>query len=240
MPERLIGLVTACRSERKLRLLACAVIRHAPFHPDGRSVWDLLPESRWFAPGRPESRWNLNLREVVAAAEQHADGRATADEWETAQGIGSGADWAAVTCTPAYNCEPQPGCWLAYLPVAMVYVATLQQQEVTRRLLGYRDTFRVACPDGLHPGNGAAVCALIRDTLLGPQRRKPINLVWITASVRELAGVAYEGHQFDRLPVLADALEKAGCTDRAMLRHCREPGLHARGCWVLDRVLGLE
>ena len=48
-PERLAGLLAGCQSERKLRLLACAIVRHAPFHPDGRSAWDLLAESRWFA-----------------------------------------------------------------------------------------------------------------------------------------------------------------------------------------------
>jgi hypothetical protein len=42
---------------------------------------------------------------------------------------------------------------------------------------------------------------------------------------------------FDRLPVLADALEEAGCADPAILGHCRSPGLHVRGCWVVERLL---
>lgn len=43
-----------------------------------------------------------------------------------------------------------------------------------------------------------------------------------------------------RLAVLADALEEAGCTDTAILAHCRGAGPHVRGCWVLDLLLGKE
>ena len=40
------------------------------------------------------------------------------------------------------------------------------------------------------------------------------------------------------MPVLADALEEAGCQDAIILNHCREPGGHVRGCWVVDLLLG--
>ena len=43
---------------------------------------------------------------------------------------------------------------------------------------------------------------------------------------------------FERLPILADALEEAGCTDAAILGHLRGPGPHVRGCWVIDLLLG--
>jgi hypothetical protein len=43
---------------------------------------------------------------------------------------------------------------------------------------------------------------------------------------------------FDRLPVLADALEEAGCTNADILDHLRGPGPHARGCWAVDLLLG--
>ncbi|AMV25096.1 hypothetical protein VT84_11920 [Gemmata sp. SH-PL17] len=42
------------------------------------------------------------------------------------------------------------------------------------------------------------------------------------------------------MPILADALQDAGCADEALLAHCREPGAHVRGCWVVDLVLGRE
>ncbi len=39
------------------------------------------------------------------------------------------------------------------------------------------------------------------------------------------------------MPILADALEEAGCDNAEVLTHCREPGVHVRGCWVVDLVL---
>jgi hypothetical protein len=56
--------------------------------------------------------------------------------------------------------------------------------------------------------------------------------------VRTLAGSIYEDRGFDRLPILADALEEAGCTEAELLAHLRGRGPHVRGCWVLDLLLG--
>jgi hypothetical protein len=53
-----------------------------------------------------------------------------------------------------------------------------------------------------------------------------------------LAESIYDDRAFDRLPILADAVEEAGCTDIDILIHCRGPGPHARGCWVVDAILG--
>jgi hypothetical protein len=53
-----------------------------------------------------------------------------------------------------------------------------------------------------------------------------------------LAQSIYEGRAFDLLPVLADALEGAGCTDADLLGHLCGPGPHVRGCWALDLLLG--
>src|SRR5438270_262087 len=57
-------------------------------------------------------------------------------------------------------------------------------------------------------------------------------------TVVNLARGTYDGHAFERTPVLADALEDAGCTDPDLLGHLRGPGPHARGCWVVDALLG--
>ena len=54
------------------------------------------------------------------------------------------------------------------------------------------------------------------------------------------AQAIYDDRALERLPVLADALEEAGCTDAAILEHCRGPGPHVRGCWVIDLLLGKE
>jgi hypothetical protein len=53
-----------------------------------------------------------------------------------------------------------------------------------------------------------------------------------------LAQAIYNDRAPDRLPILADALEEAGCSDAAILGHCRGPGPHIRGCWVVDLILG--
>ncbi len=64
-----------------------------------------------------------------------------------------------------------------------------------------------------------------------------------TAGTGEVAGLAralYDGRCFTGLSLLADALEKAGCTDMVVLAHARGAGPHVRGCWLLDLVLGLR
>jgi hypothetical protein len=63
---------------------------------------------------------------------------------------------------------------------------------------------------------------------------RPVLAVPASALVRKLAQAIYEERAFDRLPLLADALEDDGCTNADVLSHCREPGEHARGCWVVD------
>ncbi|HYH67576.1 MAG TPA: hypothetical protein VD866_22960 [Urbifossiella sp.] len=55
-----------------------------------------------------------------------------------------------------------------------------------------------------------------------------------------LARGMYESRDFGPMPVLADALEDAGCADADVLAHCRGDGPHVRGCWVVDLVLGQE
>jgi hypothetical protein len=61
---------------------------------------------------------------------------------------------------------------------------------------------------------------------------------WRTETAVSLAQGMYEARDFTPMPVLADALEDAGCTEAGILAHCRKPGLHVRGCWVVDLVLG--
>jgi hypothetical protein len=83
--------------------------------------------------------------------------------------------------------------------------------------------------------------ALARDVFGNPFR--PITLAadflrWGGGMVPKLARAIYDDRAFGQLPVLADALEDAGCTDPAILAHCRGPGPHVRGCWVLDLLLG--
>jgi hypothetical protein len=68
----------------------------------------------------------------------------------------------------------------------------------------------------------------------------PAVLAWNGGTVGRLAQAIYEERGFDRLPILADALEEAGCGNADMLSHCREQGTHVRGCWVVDLLLGKQ
>jgi CheY-like chemotaxis protein len=67
----------------------------------------------------------------------------------------------------------------------------------------------------------------------------PGFLTWGGGTIPKLACAISEEGAFQYLPVLGDALEEAGCTNAEVLSHCRQPGGHRRGCWVLDRVHAL-
>jgi hypothetical protein len=80
--------------------------------------------------------------------------------------------------------------------------------------------------------------ALLRDIFGNPFRPVEADPAWLTSDVVALARGIYEEKAFDRMPILADALQDAGCNNDDVLAHCREPGEHVRGCWVVDLVLG--
>ena len=63
---------------------------------------------------------------------------------------------------------------------------------------------------------------------------------WLTDTVLALARQMYESRDFGAMPILADALQDAGCDSADILGHCRGPGPHVRGCWVVDLVLSKE
>lgn len=63
---------------------------------------------------------------------------------------------------------------------------------------------------------------------------------WHDGTIPKLAQSIYDDRAFDSLPILADALEEAGCNAPDILAHCRGSGPHVRGCWVLDLLLGKE
>ncbi len=81
---------------------------------------------------------------------------------------------------------------------------------------------------------------LLRCILGNPFRPRALDPGWLTWSdgtVDHLARAIREERRFADLPVLADALEDAGCESRELLAHCRQPGGHAPGCWALDLLL---
>jgi hypothetical protein len=158
---------------------------------------------------------------AIAVAERFADGDATAAELARAR-------------------------WEAFeLPV-------LQSPDRTVRRLAQaaHDAATAAGVDLWHEGldrwgfddmaEGVIQAPLLRDLIGNPFRPVTFNPSWRSwdgGTVRDLAATMYSAKAFDRMPVLADALEDAGCTDADILRHCRGPGPHVRGCWVVDLIL---
>lgn len=88
-----------------------------------------------------------------------------------------------------------------------------------------------------------AQAVIIRDILGNPFRPVALDPSWLAwndgTSVR-LAKTIHQGRAYEMLPILADALEDAGCQDSAVLEHCRQATPHFLGCWVIDLLLGKE
>jgi hypothetical protein len=81
---------------------------------------------------------------------------------------------------------------------------------------------------------------LLRCIFGDPFRPAAIEAAWRSDTAQALARQMYESRDFSAMPILADALQDAECEDAELLGHCRGPGTHARGCWVVDLVLGKE
>ena len=85
---------------------------------------------------------------------------------------------------------------------------------------------------------GQAQAALLRDIVGNPFRPIAADPKWLTSAVVGIARTIYDGRDFSAMPVMADALEEAGCDYADVLAHCRGDGPHTRGCWVVDLLLG--
>jgi hypothetical protein len=80
---------------------------------------------------------------------------------------------------------------------------------------------------------------LLRDIVGNPFRPATFDPAWRTSTVVAVTRGMYESRDFSAMPILADALQDAGCTSDDILDHCRDPKQpHVRGCWVVDLVLG--
>ena len=158
-------------------------------------------------------------RAAVEAAENFADGLAGSDELRAArlacQGAGSQASWYTAATNPeiaARNAARSAQAGVASNPFLGTEAAELLAQA-----------------------------SLVRE-IFGPQSHRQITVdpIWLTPTVVQLARTNYDNRAFDQLPSLADELEKVGCMSQDILAHCRRPGPHVRGCWVIDLVLGKE
>ena len=217
--EVMLSSVGCKGTERKVRLFSVACCR---------GVWDLLPDE-----------WCKN---AVALAEQFADGQATDQERQNAHALGM------ELLGPGDPRNEPRGAALGTLgqPAAQHDGATPLFAEAfgtaSAAVLAYansRTASDIATWHVFREQAESLQLAFLRD-IFGPLpfRSVTIDRAWTTVTVTSLAQTIYDERAFDRLPILADALEDAGCTNRDILDHCRQPGEHARGCWVVDLVLG--
>jgi hypothetical protein len=79
---------------------------------------------------------------------------------------------------------------------------------------------------------------LLHDIMGNPFRPVSAAAAWLTPTALSFARRMYDSRDFSPMPILADALQDAGCANDDVLGHCRGEGPHVRGCWVVDLVLG--
>jgi hypothetical protein len=166
-------------------------------------------------------------RRAVETAERYADGLAGEDELRGA------SDAARPAVTPAAGDQ---------LDRAAVAACNTTERWAMLAAVGASASSARVTPDRGESLGGR--CDLLRDIFGNPfQSRSPFRWVvveprWLTSTVVALARSVYDERAFDRLPILADALQDAGCESADVLDHCRGEGVHARGCWAVDLVLG--
>jgi hypothetical protein len=166
--------------------------------------------------------WHLltddRSRRAIEVTERFADGEASEEElgraWEAAGAVNPSEHGSAAR-HPAWRAAHTAAWCVAELDVH------------TR---GNWSVFQTVAGD--------AACVVLRDVFGNFFRPREADPRWLTFTVVSLANSVYTERAFDCLPILADALEEAGCTDAAVLGHLRGPGPHARGCWVIDLLLG--
>jgi hypothetical protein len=225
-PESMLEFLKGKASDRKLRLFACGCCRR---------MWSLLDDDRkrmLVNDGKMAAEMAKKDahrdRMAVELAEKCADGQAeyaelqalypSADDKEDADCHGAGSDAAWTAKASAYHARF----------LAMYFGPT-----------SYPPGAKLRSPSKLeHDREQSAQCAVIRDIFGNPFHPIDIDPSWLTPQVVALAQEIFDYRAFDRLPSLADALEEAGCDDQEILDHCRGPGPHLRGCWVVDLILG--
>jgi hypothetical protein len=209
---------TGKASDRKLRLFAVACCRAA---------WGLF---------RAQA-----VRAAVETSERYADGQVTAAALENARSA------AARLAERAFRRHVRARPWA--LTVRAKFARQAAAQVASPDIA---DVLEAVDP-GLTSGRTRASyeqnlrqvrmrqCGFLRD-LFGPLpfRAVAVDPACRTPAVVALAKAVYDDRRWEEMPVLGDALEESGCRDDAVLTHCRSPGTHARGCFVLDLLLDKE
>jgi hypothetical protein len=228
-PVRMLQCLPQRSSKRKWRLFACACCRR---------IWERLPDK--------------HCREAVAVAERFADGEVDDEAREAAlsrakdaaERFGNGLHQAlgnhAAARSAVRACMKNAGDALhgaaqaaecaARHKAAVAYGARSPSPEgpisLSQRMEAEQKEQR------------AIVLDLVGPLPFRPRAADPAWLAWADGSAGKLAQAIYRERAFDQLPVLADALEDAGCSDGELLGHLRGGGPHVPGCWALDLILG--
>lgn len=90
------------------------------------------------------------------------------------------------------------------------------------------------------PRFGPEAANAIRELWANPSVRLRFLPEWRTSTVIDLANQVFHERDFEVMPILADALQDAGCDNEKVLAHCRAPEAHLPGCWAIDLILGLD
>ncbi len=217
-------------SDRKLRLFACACYHR---------VRHLLPEPL--------------AQAAVEVAERFVDGRATVEEFQQAEA----RVWAPLEALEGRWRASRGAERAALKPIheALALASVVLWQAPQKAAYYASSNASLACAGIANPGvmtsdpgfsaseraEERAQTDLLRcifGNLFNDSTIYSALIGWNDCTVRKVAQSIYDTRAFDDLPILADALEEAGCTDARIVGHCRKLGPHARGCWVVDLLTG--
>ena len=217
-PTPMLEFLQGKASDRKLRLFAVACCRR---------IW--------------ESMSDVRSRSVVLVAERFVDGLAAADELQAAyeqaraadsdiyaKGGNQYASTAVLGLQPSLNLRCVTNDVFNCLTLCDERLNTVAHDEARFNDLLAR----------LEADEWRTQSRLLHDVFGNPFRTVSADPSWLTSDVLALATGIYQDRAFDRMPIFADALQDAGCDNDDILNHCRQPGEHVRGCWVVDLVLG--
>jgi hypothetical protein len=217
-PQGLLNLIEGKVSDRKLRLFACACCLRN---------WIFTEPA---------------CEEVVATAARFADGWATGEELNEARLRAADLIGDDPFVAHAFGLE-------AVAAVAMMPAVEAARATLRAAMTSVRQNISYADIPGFdaHQAETEAVrgelwdqCELLRHIIGNPFRPVAIDPAWLRwndGTVVKMAQAIYDENRFADLPVLADALQDAGCDNEEILIHCRTPMEHPRGCWVVDALL---
>jgi hypothetical protein len=223
-PGQMLRFLHGKASGRKLRRFAVACVRR---------VRHLLTDER--------------SRRAVEVAERYADGMADGEDVRLAAiGAETVADAAAASSTTAAQEAAASAAFAALNATALRAETAADYAAANAGSAAYHAATAANAPSAARAraAERAGQSRLLRD-LFGPLAFRPVViapalLAWNDGAVRNMAQAIYDERAFDRLPILADALEDSGCTSEELLSHCRAAGGHVRGCWAVDLLLGQE